>query len=243
VTALLLLALAAAPARVSGEELARTIEQSLAGTQIHLDRGKQRSFAQLPAAYGGQRSEFTLPDHALELGAAGRVTYRVCDVNLEKLTIVSAGSAFVLTLRFEDQGKELLSHHGGGMLDIGGLVPDFHVDGIRVDATLTPAQRTAPAFTSAKVGFDASIAPDGPAGVLRGGIDSFKKEIRAVVERELQAFANQVMLPALNQYLRRHSGMHFEGVDLVPDAPAAPPLAAAPKAQVKARPKAKARKK
>jgi hypothetical protein len=222
--AMLMLLLAAEPERIPGDELARTLELALDGTKVHLDKdatvsGKRvrRSFVELPDAFGGKRSEFSVPDQALDMGAAGRVVYRVNDVNLDKLAVKSGESDYTLSLFFEDQGKEALAQHSGGMFDLGGVIPDLQMNKMHVDVGLTPEQN-ALAFSKAKVKFDADIAPDGSGAALTGSLEGYKRQVKDSIEHELQKFVDDILLEQLNQKLKTFSGVHFEGVDLVRDA-------------------------
>lgn len=254
---------AAEELRIPGADIARILDDALAGTQVHLDQDlvegavrTPQSFIALPEALGKKRLAFSIPEQRFDLDSAGQVEYRIHDVNLAQLRLTATDHDFVLTLYFESDGKEVLARHSGGMVDLGGAVPDLQMNQMKMDVTLTPSQaKDRPAFSEARVAFDAEIHPDGSAASwLASGLESlgYQEKMKRLIEREAQkSVGSPGVLQALNarlwQALQERSGGkvskgHFEGTDLVMElapevAKAAPAPAPAPKKAVKAAPK------
>jgi hypothetical protein len=261
----LALAAAATEQRIPGADIARVLDDALTGTQLHLDQdtlhGTQRvpqSFIALSAALGKRRFAFSIPEQRFDLGSAGQVEYRLNDVNLSQTRFKATDRDFVLTLYFEDLGKEVLGRHLGGMVDLGGAVPDLQMNQMTMEVVLTPSSaRDRPAFSEAKVTFDAEIHPDGTAAsFLASALEStgYQEVLKRVIEREAQkSVGSPAVLEALSarlwEALKERSGgkvskAHFEGTDLVMVLePAAGTSAPAPKKAAKAAPKKAAAKK
>jgi len=265
------LALPAAPTeqRLPGADIARVLDEALAGTQVHLDedlvegtRRTPQSFVALPEALGKRRFAFSIPEQRFDLSSAGQVEYRIHDVNLSQTRLKATDHDFVLTLYFESDGKEILARHSGGMVDLGGAVPDLQMNQVKMDVTLTPSPaRDRPTFSEAKVSFDAEIHPDGTAGSYLGSaLESvgYRQKMMRLIEREAQkSVGSPAVLEALNarlwEALKVRSGgkvaqARFEGTDLVmvmapePAAAPVPKKAAAKKAAAPKKAAAKKRK-
>ncbi|MHB8872167.1 MAG: hypothetical protein ACYC8T_00625 [Myxococcaceae bacterium] len=245
----------AAELRVPGADLARVLEEALTGTQVHLDhdlgkgaKAAPRSFVALPPGLGSKRLEFSVAEQVFDLGSAGEVEYRVNDVNLLRSQVAATARDYVLTLYFEDEGKEVLSRHRGGMFDLGGAVPDLQMNAMKMEVVLTTSSaKDRPSFSSAKVRFDADIRPDGDgASLLAGALESsgYQEQIKRAIEREAQkSIGGPGVLEALSAKLwdalnERAGGKaakaRFDGTDLVIELPEEPQKPA-PKAPPKKR--------
>jgi hypothetical protein len=254
----------AAEQRIPGADIARVLDDALTGTQVHLDQdlveGTKRtpqSFVELPEALGQRRLVFSVPEQRFNLESAGQVEYRVNDVNLSQLRLKATDRDFVLTLYFESDGKEVLARHSGGMVDLGGAVPDLQMNQMKMDVTLTPGtSKDRPVFSEARVTFDAEIHPDGSvASWLASALESigYQEKMKRLIEREAQkSVGSPAVLQALNarlwQSLQERSGgkvakARFEGTDLVMEvAPEAPAPVAKPPSAPKKTAKAAAKK-
>ncbi len=229
----------AEPVRLSGAELAQTLEKSLEGLDVHLDcdvtgadgQPIARSFVSLPERLGGGRTIFSVPDQVVDLGSLGRVVYQVRDINLSRLQVRALEKEYVLSLFFEDKGFELVAARAraGGL---GQLAPDVQMDRMRLDVTLTPKQG-ALEIEKGKITFDADIRPAGE-GLAAGLNDSeayagLREQLRREIEKQInQSFASPELLKALNARLkdqlaaRAKSPGHFEGTDVVLESRPAP---------------------
>ncbi len=220
-------ALGAPPLRLKGADVAKALEQGLEGLVIHLDydvagadgKAVPRSFVELPARLGGERTFFSMPEQAISLGSFGQATYRVRDINLERLTVAAEGGEYVLRLFFEDQGYELVAAGRSA-----GLAPDVQLDRMCLSLHLTPKQGAAE-VEKGTVTFDANTKVAGlEASALLDDVTGYNAYVKALIEREAaQAIASQGLLRALNDRLKQEltsrgadaGALRFEGTDLV----------------------------
>lgn len=104
---------------LKGDIIAKQIQASLSGTkgELHgdlIDKGGSRhpgSFIQLGPQLHDRRFEFSIPDYDIDLGYAGKITYRLNDVQLKSVEIASSPADFVLKAAFLSNGTAIQGSH------------------------------------------------------------------------------------------------------------------------------------
>ncbi|MFI5385364.1 MAG: hypothetical protein ACHQ50_04500 [Fimbriimonadales bacterium] len=128
---------------LKGDAIAKQIQASLAGTkgELHSDKvdsdGTRHpgSFVQLGPQLHDRRFEFSLPDHVVNLGYAGKITYRVNDIRLKAVEMASTAGDFVLKAGFVSNGVAIKGSHSS----LGeSVVPGIKLDNMLLVVHLKP---------------------------------------------------------------------------------------------------------
>jgi hypothetical protein len=233
----------AATVTLRGADIARSLEQALEQTQLHLDDDVvsrdgshiQRSFVEVGASLGGGRHFFGMPNPVIDLGSAGKIEYRLRDVNLTSISVRAFEGEYIVSLFFEDEGIELVAKSQGQSNRLGIGAPDFHLNRARLDVTCVPAQGPVSAagersaFDCTKVKLLADVRPAGTGTAMKVSARLFESAgLEAMVlrhiERELSKELQERQVGhAASRWLWRHVekpgvaqlvGASFSGTDL-----------------------------
>jgi hypothetical protein len=253
--------LRAAELRLDGPELARMLQTAFNGTTIRLQHdgvdaaGKAvaASFLQLGPNLQGQRILFSVPEQRFSLGLAGEAIYRVNDINSnpafvintpkgpkqmgQTISVVAMPAAYLITIRFEDQGTEILGRSSGRMMRLReSLVPNVEINNIALTIALYPQNTLggAIAFKPSRVTFFGDIQAQGIANLRVAGhrvdlldqMTDYKTTLKQTIESQVSRLINQ-NLPQIaanvqREIVRRGSGfgvrvteVRFEGTSVV----------------------------
>ncbi len=227
---------------LKGDLIAKQIQGSLAGTkgELHADRidpdGKRHpgSWVQLGPALKDRRFEFSLPDKTVDLGYAGSITYRVNDVRLNTIAMVSAPSEFVLSATFLSDGVAIKGAHN----TLGeSVVPGIKLDNIRLAIHLKPEVLDGKvSYDEPRVEFTANVDNTfiprftvmGYTVDVMDGLTHYRHDLCASVQRQIQlalddparkaALGAKIQEGIAGQLAGPNSpviGLRFQGTDLV----------------------------
>lgn len=238
---LLLIAIPACAAeiRFSGEELAGFIQHAFAGTRIRLHQDALApgalSYVELGPSFQEQRFTFSVPPKEIALGLAGHARYVLNDIHSTSITVASTREAFLITLRFEDEGTEMRGMPLGRLGRLrAGAIPDVEISDIRLEITILPADREEISFGPARVAFLGVTQAGGLGNVRIFGrrfdllqpLTDYKRVLREAIERDVKKLIDR-NLPDLAEQVRteiRRRGaalgmeierIRFDGTDLV----------------------------
>lgn len=145
--------------RLSGPAIANQLAVLLEGSKAHLnadEKGKPGCYVQFGGGPSAKRFQFSLPNRVRDLGYAGDITYKINDVNLDKLTVEATAQQFILTATFESKDVELKGSHTW-LGDAG--VPDIELDRMVLQIKLKPiaTKDGSISYTSPEVSFSARV--------------------------------------------------------------------------------------
>lgn len=209
--------------RISGAELASLLERAFTGTvmRLHSDQqvnGVRRpgSILRLPRTLGGVEYRFSVPpqDHTIAPGV--RTRFAVNDVrtqtkivqNQKPISVGATATAYVVTIRFEDEGAEIVNVplQGRSAALVRRLVPDVEVNNIVLQIALLPrtGSRGEIVFLPPHVTFFADVQAGGVGNLnilgrkvdLLDELTGYRNEIKRGVEREVKK-ALQQQLPQI----------------------------------------------
>ncbi|HVT12385.1 MAG TPA: hypothetical protein VHE55_08970 [Fimbriimonadaceae bacterium] len=126
-----------------GDAIAAQIQKGLAGTraEFHADRigpdgrALPGCFVQFGPSLGDRRFEFSLPDRVVDLGYAGKITYKIDSVKLRSVKVGTSNGEFVLSAAFYSDGVALKGSHSV----LGdAAVPDIELENMLLVVKLRP---------------------------------------------------------------------------------------------------------
>jgi hypothetical protein len=229
--------------RFSGEELAGFIQHAFSDTRIrlHQDGGAPGtlSYIDLGSNFGEQRFSFSVPPKDIALGIAGHARYVLNDIHSVKpIEVAATKDAFVISLRFEDEGTELRGVPLGRLRRFrAGAIPDVDISEIRMEITIvpeSPSQEGEVRFRSSRVSFLGNTQAGGLGNVrifgrqfdLLDPLTDYKRTLRNAIERDVKKLIDR-NLPRLAEQVsteirRRGAAMgmqihsvRFDATDLV----------------------------
>lgn len=239
------LPLRAAELRLEGPEIAKMVQTAFNGTVIRLNRDGigpkgqpiPASFIQLGPAMQNVRFAFSMPEERYSLGFAGNAIYSVNDINSDAnyvvktargpmkmgqtITVIAMPAAYLITLRFEDVGTEILGRPDGGLSRMrSSVVPNVEVNNISLQIALYPQTvGNSIAFKPSRVTFFGDIQAQGLANLTIAGhhvdiVDSmtdYKSRLKETIEREVAKLIDR-SLPQLaanlqHEIIRRGAGL------------------------------------
>ena len=234
----------AAEIRFSGDELAGFIQHAFIRTRIRLHQDAKNpaelSWIDIGSQFNDHRFVFAIPPKDIDLGLAGRARYVVNDIQSvpEPITAVARNGAFVILIKFEDDGTELKGTPIGRLRRFRtNAIPDVQIRDIHLLITLRPSNDPSAQeirFQPSQVTFLGATQAEGLGNVRLFGrrvdlldpLTDYKRVIRTAIEREVKKLIDR-NLPRLGEQVTetiraRGGGMgmkinsvRFAGTDLV----------------------------
>ena len=240
--------LQAAELRLEGSDLARLIQNAFAGTSIklHHDLPTQSgnplpgSFLQLGPNLRNQRLTFSIPDDEESLGFAGSAIFQINDINSDprfvistpqgrapmgqNIGVVATPAAFLINIRFEDEGTEILGKSLGRVSRLrGSLVPNVEVNRMSLQIALFPqtVNNSTISFKACRVTFFGDIQAQGLANLSVAGrhvdivnaLTDYKATLKESIERQVARLIDQ-NLPQLAAQLQREVMRRGQGLGM-----------------------------
>jgi hypothetical protein len=236
----------AAEIRFSGDELAGFIQHAFIGTRIRLHQEAKNpgelSWIDIGSRFNDHRFVFAIPPKDIDLGLAGRARYVVNDIRSAPeqtpITAVARDGAFVIRIKFEDEGTELKGTPIGRLRRIrASAIPDVQIRDIHLLITLRPSNEPNAQeirFQPSQVTFLGATQAGGLGNVsvfgrrvdLLNPLTDYKRVIRSAIEREVKKLIDRNLTrlgEQVTQTIRARGGsmgmrinsVRFAGTDLV----------------------------